>query len=62
MPPDDDDELERALHLLITRPDLRAEYASRARRRASGFTAERMADGYASAYRHLFHNTAVGAA
>lgn len=60
--PDDDDELERALHLLITRPDLRAEYASRARRRASRYTTERMADSYASAYRRVLRSTAVGAA
>jgi glycogen(starch) synthase len=62
VPPDDNDELERTLHLLINHPDLRADYASRARRRANGFTAERMADGYASAYRRLFRNAVVGAA
>jgi hypothetical protein len=44
------------------RPDLRAEYASRARRRASRLTTERMADGYASAYRRVLRRTAVGAA
>jgi glycogen synthase len=62
VPPDDDDELERALHLLITRPDLRAEYAVRARRRASRFTTERMAGGYASAYRRVLRSIAVGVA
>ena len=60
--PDDEDGLERALRLLITRPDLRAEYASRARRRAGRFTVDRMADGYLSAYHRVLRSTPVRAA
>jgi glycosyltransferase involved in cell wall biosynthesis len=51
--PDDDDELERALRVLIHHPRLRADYAERARRRARLYSRERMGDGYLQAYRRV---------
>ncbi len=49
--PDDDEQLEAALHSLIEDEAGREEMATRAMKRASRFTPERMADGYSAAYR-----------
>ena len=62
VPPDDDDELERTLRLLMVRPDIRGDYARRVRRQASRYSSARMADGYLSAYGGVLRRTHVGAA
>jgi len=49
-PPDDDDALAAALHLVATDEELRDELAERARRRAARYTVERMAAGYTAVY------------
>jgi glycogen(starch) synthase len=53
VPPDDPDRLHWSLQTLIDRPDLRHDYAVKARRRAALFTPERMAAAYWRAYREL---------
>jgi len=62
VPPDDDDELERTLRLLMAQRDLRVEYARRARRQANGYSSERMAEAYLSAYGRVLRRADVGAA
>jgi glycosyltransferase involved in cell wall biosynthesis len=57
--PDDDAALAEALRLLIDRPDIRADLASRGRARAAAFNADRMADGYLGAYRRLLRRQRV---
>jgi glycogen synthase len=51
--PDDHAALHVALDSLIRDPDLRRTLATRARRRALGYSAERMADGYLAIYSRL---------
>jgi glycogen synthase len=62
VPPDDDDELERALRSLIEDRAMRADYAGCARRRALTYSPERMARGYLSAYRRALWRKRVVAA
>ena len=57
VPPNDPDRLATAIEQLIEEPDLRNDYAERACQRAVNFSAERMAEQYAAAYRELIHNT-----
>ena len=59
--PGDDGELERALRALIEAPELRADYADRAGRRALEYAPERMADAYLSAYGRVLHRERVEA-
>jgi len=51
--PDDPDGLKAALESLITQPDRRKRYAAKARRRALGYTSERMAGEYLQLYGEL---------
>ena len=51
--PDDDDELERSLRMLVDDPELRSGLGERARRRALSYSLERAADGYLAAYRRV---------
>ena len=53
VPPDDLAALERALAELIAQPERRAALAAAAHERARAFTAERMADGYLTAYQDV---------
>ena len=53
VPPDDDDALAGALNALIDNPELRLQFAQRARSRAGEFTPERMAADYLETYREL---------
>ncbi|CAI8925357.1 glycosyltransferase family 4 protein [Methylocaldum szegediense] len=53
IPPDDTERLASTLQELIDRPDLRHEYAVKARIRAARFTPERMAAAYWEIYREL---------
>lgn len=53
VPPDDTERLDSTLQELIDRPDLRHEYAVKARIRAARFTPERMAAAYWEVYREL---------
>jgi len=51
--PDDYEELERAINILIEDDELRISYAKKGRRRALYFTPERMAKGYLKLYENL---------
>ena len=53
VPPDDPDTLRAALGALADDPRLRQTLAMRARRRALGFSPERMAAGYLALYERL---------
>jgi glycosyltransferase involved in cell wall biosynthesis len=52
-PPDDDEALLAALRLLVNNPELRDELGVRARRRASRYGADRMAENVEFVYRSL---------
>ena len=58
-PPDDDEALAAALRLVTGEDELRRELAERARRRASRYTAEAMAAGYARVYEHVLSAVAA---
>jgi glycogen(starch) synthase len=53
VPSEDEESLEQALRSLIAEPRLREHYATRARRRALGYSSSRMADAYFTAYARL---------
>ncbi|HLV02625.1 MAG TPA: glycosyltransferase family 4 protein [Acidobacteriota bacterium] len=53
--PDDEEEISDKLNRLIADPDLRIEFASRARRRASEYLPEKMANSYFALYQSLLN-------
>jgi len=53
VPPNDAERLQASLQTLIDEPDLRHDYAAKARIRAASFTPERMAGAYWDAYHEL---------
>jgi glycosyltransferase involved in cell wall biosynthesis len=60
--PDDTEALVAALRLLCDEPELRTEFAARAREQARSYTPEQMAKGYLAAYAEVLPKRAVAAA